>query len=67
MKKSIITTYAMLVYVLVFIIASAGAINYGFKAAEHIYTVAGILNLVFGGWTAYKVWRIDNPKVEKNK
>lgn len=67
MKKNIITTYAMLIYVIVFVIASAGAINYGFSAKEHIYTVAGIINLIFGGWTAYKVWRADNPKVKKEE
>lgn len=64
MKKGIIITYAMLVYVLVFVMASAGAIQHGFDAHEHIFTVAGILNLIFGGWTAYKVWRNDNPKVK---
>lgn len=64
MKKGIITTYAMLVYVLVFIMASVGAIYHGINASEHIFTVAGVLNLIFGGWTAYKVWRNDNPKTK---
>lgn len=64
MKKGIITTYAMLVYVLVFIMASAGAIYHGINESEHIFTVAGVLNLIFGGWTAYKVWRNDNPKAK---
>ena len=64
MKKGIITTYAMAIYVIVFIICSSGAITHGFNAHEHIFTVAGVLNLIFGGWTAYKVWRNDNPKTE---
>ncbi len=64
MKKGIITTYAMLLYVVAFVICSAGAINHGINAHEHIYTVAGVLNFIFGGWTAYKVWRLDNPKAE---
>ena len=40
--------FAMLVYVVVTIIASVGAINYGVDSAEHIYTVAGAMNAVFG-------------------
>lgn len=54
----------MAIYVIVFIICSSGAITHGFNAHEHIFTVAGVLNLIFGGWTAYKVWRNDNPKTE---
>ena len=46
--------FAMLVYVVVTIIASVGAINYGVDSAEHIYTVAGVINLLFGGYTAFK-------------
>lgn len=46
--------FAMLVYVVVTIIASVGAINYGVDSAEHIYTVAGVINLLFGGYNAIK-------------
>ena len=46
--------FAMLVYVVVTIIASVGAINYGIDSAEHIYTVAGVVNLLFGGYTEFK-------------
>ena len=46
--------FAMLVYVVVTIIASVGAINYGVDSAEHIYTVAGVINLLFGGYNAFK-------------
>ena len=62
MKKGIITFYAVLVYVLVFVAASAGSITHGFDNSEHFFTVVGILNLIFGGWSAYKVWRSENPK-----
>lgn len=62
MKKGIITTYAMLIYVVTFIACSAGSIQHGFDANEHFFTVVGGLNLIFGGWAAYKVWRVDNPK-----
>lgn len=56
--------YALLAYTVVFVAASAGAINYGFSNAEHFYTSVGILNIIAGGWVAYKVWRSENPKVE---
>lgn len=46
--------FAMLVYVVVTIIASVGAINYGFDSAEHIYTIAGAMNLLIGCYTAFK-------------
>lgn len=46
--------FAMLVYVVVTIVASVGAINYGVDSAEHIYTVAGVINLLFGGYNAFK-------------
>lgn len=62
MKNGIITFYAMLIYVVTFIACSAGAIQHGFDANEHFFTAVGVLNLIFGGWAAYKVWRIDNPK-----
>lgn len=53
--------FAMLVYVVVTIIASVGAINYGVDSAEHIYTVAGVINLLFGGYNAFK--EIKNNKI----
>ena len=42
------------------IIAAVGAINYGIASAEHIYTVAGAMNLAFvafGLRAAWKKWR----------
>ena len=38
----------MLAYIFAFVVASAGAINYAFDADAHVYTVAGVLNGVFG-------------------
>lgn len=46
--------FAMLVYVVMTIIASVGALNYGVDSQEWIYTVAGIANLLLGGYTAFK-------------
>lgn len=43
-----VMTFGLLVYVAAFILASAGAINYAFDCGEHIYTVAGAMNAVFG-------------------
>lgn len=65
MKKGIITTYAMLIYVVTFIACSAGAIQHGFDANEHFFAVMGVMNLIFGGWGAYKMWRSENPKLNK--
>lgn len=60
--KDSIKIYATVLYALVFIAASAGAITHGFDNGEHFFTVMGVLNLIFGGWAAYKVWRGENPK-----
>lgn len=46
--------FAMLVYVVVTIITSVGALNYGMDSTEWIYSVAGVINLLFGGYTAFK-------------
>ena len=46
--------FAMLVYVVVTIIASVGAINYGSDSAEHIYIIVGVINFLFGGYNAFK-------------
>lgn len=46
--------FAMLVYVVMTIIASVGAINYGVDSKELIYTIAGAINLLIGGYTAFK-------------
>lgn len=54
--------YVALVYVLVIIAASAGAITHGFDNGEHFFTVMGFLNLAFGGYGAYRIWRSENPK-----
>lgn len=67
MKKSVITTFAMAIYVIVFVIASSGAMNYAFDTKEHIYTVAGLLNLVFGGWSVYNAWKAENNKTTNKK
>lgn len=56
------TIYVALVYVLVIIATSAGCITHGINNAEHFFTVMGVLNLIFGGWGAYKIWRSENPK-----
>lgn len=58
--KKIITPIIMAVYLVIGIIASVGAINYGIDSAEHIYTVAGVLNGVFvalGCREAWKKWK----------
>jgi len=52
-----VMTFGLLAFVAAFILASAGAINYAFDCGEHIYTVGGILNLIFGGYGVYRVWK----------
>ena len=46
--------FAMLAYVVMTIIASVGALNYGFDSGEWIYTIAGAINLPIGVYTAFK-------------
>jgi flagellar motor component MotA len=60
--KKIITPIIMVVCIFAGIIASVGAVEHGITTAEHIYTVAGVLNaiLCFVGVNAmWKKWR-DN-------
>lgn len=59
MKTS--TIYLALVYVLTIIAASAGCITHGVGNAEPFFVVIGVLNLIFGGWGAYRIWRSENP------
>ena len=66
MDKSKFTPILALIYMAAFIIASAGAIANGFANSEHIYTVAGILNIMFGGFWSYKVWK-ESSKIVKEK
>lgn len=66
MNKSKLIPFAVLIYVAAFVIASAGAIANGFANSEHIYTVAGILNIMFGGFWSYKVWK-ESSKIVKEK
>lgn len=46
--RRIIFPLCMLAYIFAFVVASAGAVNYAFQNGEHIYTVAGAMNAVFG-------------------
>ena len=54
--------YATLVYALVFIATSAFAINHGVEGKEYFGVVMGVLNLVAGGYSVYKVVKSENPK-----
>lgn len=64
----LITPYATLIYVAIVIIATAGSIYHGIEASEHIFTVAGVLNFIFGAWTTYNVWRKEeNDYMTKNE
>lgn len=56
------TMYLVLIYAMVVVATSAGAIQHGFDASEHFFTVMGVLNLAFGGYAVYKAWRKENPK-----
>ena len=53
MKKAL-KLIALFAYIGAVILASVGAINYGVDSAEHIYTVAGVINLLIAGYTAIK-------------
>ena len=46
----------LMVYIAALILSSAGAINQGFDV-NHIYTVGGILNLLFGGIVIYQLFK----------
>ena len=60
--KGAIKMYALLVYALVVVATSAGAINYACQNSEHFYTAMGVMNILIGCYSAYKVWRSENPK-----
>jgi hypothetical protein len=62
MLKGAIKLYATVLYALVFIAASAGAITHGFDNGEHFFTVMGVLNLICGGYAIYKVIKSEQPK-----
>ena len=62
MIKGAIKMYATLVYALVFIATSAFAINHGVEGKEYFGVVMGVLNLVAGGYSVYKVVKSENPK-----
>ena len=55
--KKIITPIIMAIYLVVGIIAAVGAINYGIASAEHIYTVAGAMNLAFVAFGLRDAWK----------
>lgn len=52
-----VMTFGLLLFVAAHIIASAGAMNYAVDTHAHIYTVAGILNLICGGYGMYRVYK----------
>lgn len=60
--KKIITPIIMAIYLFVGIIASVGAINYGIASAEHIYTVAGAMNLVLVAFGLREGWKKSNNR-----
>lgn len=47
----------MAMYLIAGIIAAVGAINYGIASAEHIYTVAGAMNLAFVAFGLRDAWK----------
>ena len=46
----------LMVYIAALILSSAGAINQGFEST-HVYTIGGILNLIFGGIVIYQLFK----------
>lgn len=60
--KRIIIPIIIAIYLLVGIIAAAGAINYGFTSEEHIYTVAGVINLAFVAFGLREEWKKRNNR-----
>lgn len=48
---------AIFAYAFVVIVASVGAMNYGYTDGEGIYMTMGGLNLIAGIWTAYKAYK----------
>lgn len=53
MKKAL-KLIALFAYIGAVILASAGAMNYAHETSQTIYTVAGVINLLFGGYNAFK-------------
>lgn len=60
--RRIIFPACMLAYIFAFVVASAGAINYAFDANAHVYTVAGVLNGVFGILNTIRLYKKDIKK-----
>ena len=46
--RRIIFPLCMCAYIFAFVVTSAGAVNYAFQNDAHIYTVAGVMNGIFG-------------------
>lgn len=53
MKKSL-AMLATVAYLLAVVVASAGAITNGFANAQYFYAVAGIINVLVGGFIAFR-------------
>ena len=51
------TNVFMFAYMMVCIVCAAGAINYGVTNGVHIYTVAGVLNVVMALFAVIKAWK----------
>ena len=51
---------AFYAYIGTIVIAGAGALNYAFVESKHFYTVFGILNILVGGYIAYKYIKSNN-------
>lgn len=56
MKRKI-TLLVLVVYLAAVILASAGAMNYGVTYGTHFYTIGGVLNILFGGYVTYKIYK----------
>ena len=52
----------LLAYIAVIILASAGAINYGYTYGVAAYIVGGILNLVCGAIVTYQLFKKRDSK-----
>lgn len=51
--KRLLKLIAYYAYIIVFVLASAGAINYGASKGGWVFIVFGILNIVYGAYNAY--------------
>ena len=56
MKRKI-TLLILVVYLAAVILASAGAMNYAVTYGATFYLVGGILNLLFGGYVTYQIFK----------